>query len=110
MNQSFMMLMGIMLLAVGTYSIRYIGLAFNQYFSIGKQQEQLFNDAATTLLFSIAILSTFFEGSEWADSAKIMGVCVGLYMIWKNYSLINTILVTTLVTTLCRFITTDLFL
>ena len=64
MNQSFMILMGIMLLAVGTYSIRYIGLAFNQYFSIGKQQEQLFNDAATTLLFSIAIVRTFFEGLE----------------------------------------------
>ncbi|MBI0395582.1 AzlD domain-containing protein [Acinetobacter bereziniae] len=105
MNQQMIILIGIMILAGGTYLIRYSGLAFNHYFSISKQQEQLFNDAATILLFSIAILSTFFfEGNESTDFAKIIGVTVGLYLIWKNYSLISIILVSTLVTTVFRLI------
>ena len=49
MNQQMIILIGIMILAGGTYLIRYSGLAFNHYFLISKQQEQLFNDAATTL-------------------------------------------------------------
>jgi uncharacterized membrane protein len=104
MNQQMIILIGIMILAGGTYLIRYSCLAFNHYFSISKQQEQLFNDAATILLFSIAILSTFFEGNESTDFAKIIGVAVGLYLIWKNYSLISIILVSTLVTTVFRLI------
>jgi len=104
MNQHFIIFIGIMILALGTYLIRYSGLAFHQYFSISKRQEQLFNDAATTLLFSIAVLSTFFEGRVFTDFAKIAGVLVALYLIWKNYSLISIILIATLVTTMCRFI------
>jgi hypothetical protein len=73
MHQQFIILIGIMLLAMGTYLIRYAGLSLGQYFTITQQREQLFNDAATTLLFSIAILSTFFEGADWADLGKIMG-------------------------------------
>lgn len=103
MNQ-YIILIGIIILALGTYLIRYAGLAFNQCFSISKQQEQLFNDAATTLLFSIAVMSTFFEGSGFTDFAKITGVFVALFLIWKNYSLISIILIATLVTTICRFI------
>jgi hypothetical protein len=49
-------------------------------------------------------LSTFFEGNESTDFAKIIGVAVGLYLIWKNYSLISIILVSTLVTTVFRLI------
>lgn len=103
MNQQ-LILIGILLLAIGTYCIRYAGLAFNQYFNISKQQEQLFNDAATTLLFSIAVMSTFFEGAGFTDLAKLAGVAVALYLIWKNYSLITIIIVATLVTTVCRLI------
>ncbi|MCX5467071.1 AzlD domain-containing protein [Acinetobacter nematophilus] len=104
MNQQMIIFTGILLLAIGTYLIRYSGFVFNQYFSISKQQEQLFNDAATTLLFSIAILSTFFEANGWADFARICGVLVALYLIWKNYSLITIILIATLITTLFRLI------
>ncbi|KAF1027704.1 MAG: hypothetical protein GAK29_00515 [Acinetobacter bereziniae] len=104
MNQQMIIFISIMILACGTYLIRYSGLAFNQYFSISKQQEQLFNDAATTLLFSIAVLSTFLDGLEWAGFAKVIGVCVGLYLIWKHYSLISIILISTVITILCRLI------
>lgn len=103
MHQQFIILLGIMLLAMGTYLIRYAGLSLNQYFTIGKQHEQLFNDAATTLLFSIAILSTFFEGTDLADLGKILGVLVGLFLIWKNHSLITTIVIAMLITTIFRF-------
>ena len=103
MHQQFIILIGIMLLAMGTYLIRYAGLSLSQYFTITQQQEQLFNDAATTLLFSIAILSTFFEGADWADLGKIMGVLVGLFLIWKNHSLVTTIVIAMLTTTIFRF-------
>lgn len=104
MHQQFIILTGIMLLAMGTYLIRYAGLSLSQYFTISKRHEQLFNDAATTLLFSIAVLSTFFEGADWADLGKIMGVLVGLLLIWRNYSLITTLVIAMLITTIFRFV------
>ncbi len=79
MNQQMIILIGIMILAGGTYLIRYSGLAFNHYFSISKQQEQLFNDAATTLLFSIAILSTFLKATNRLILLKLsvsLSVCI----------------------------------
>ena len=99
-----MILFGILLLAVGTYIIRYAGLSFNQHFTLQEKHQQLVQDAATTLLFSIAVLSTFFEGAKWTDPGKMIGVAVALYLIWKNYSLIKIILIAMLTTTIIRFI------
>ncbi|MDQ9011180.1 AzlD domain-containing protein [Acinetobacter gerneri] len=99
-----LILISILLLAGGTYMIRYSGFYLADRFSFSSNQKQMFSDAACVLLFSLAVLSTFFNESTFSGSSKIIGVMVALIFAWKKYSLIVVIIVAVILTALFRYI------
>lgn len=99
-----LILIGILLLAGGTYMIRYSGFYLADRFSFSSNQKRMFSDAACVLLFSLAVLSTFFNESTFSGSSKIIGVMVALIFAWKKYSLIVVIIVAVILTALFRYI------
>lgn len=103
MNQQLLIFIGICILAASTYAIRFAGLTLTQHFILSRQQEQRLSDAATTLLFAIAVLGTLFSGSEWAGLSRLLGVGAALYLIWKNYSLLSIMAAAAGITALSRF-------
>ncbi|MDQ8952389.1 AzlD domain-containing protein [Acinetobacter rudis] len=104
MNTHSSILLGIFILAAGTYLIRYSGLYLANRIQFTAAQKQIMSDSACILLFALAVLSTLFSDNQWSDSSKIIGVIISLIFAWKQYSLIVVILVAVLTTALLRYI------
>ncbi|EPF74454.1 AzlD domain-containing protein [Acinetobacter rudis] len=104
MINSGLILFGILLLASGTYLIRYSGIYLANRRNFSASQQQMMSDSACILLFALAVLSTLFTETHFSDPSKIIGVIVSVIFAWKNYSLIVIILVAVLTTALLRYI------
>ncbi|HAV9239251.1 TPA: branched-chain amino acid ABC transporter permease [Salmonella enterica] len=62
----------------------------------------LISDAATVLLFSVALATTFYEGEHFAGMARVLGVGFAVFLAWRKMPLIVVIIAAAVVTALLR--------
>ncbi|WP_038343884.1 AzlD domain-containing protein [Acinetobacter sp. A47] len=94
---------GIVILALGTYLIRYSGFYLANRMEFKEHHKQLLADSACVLLFTLAVLNTLFTETHFSGISKIIGVSVAVIFAWKKYSLIVVILVALGITALLRY-------
>lgn len=104
MNQQLLIILGIGLLALGTYSIRFAGFHLGAKFSFSEKYQVLLSNGATVLLCAIAVTTTFFEGQHFAGFARIFGVTLALFLIWKKVPLLLVICLATVGTAVLRLL------
>ncbi|MBD8163514.1 AzlD domain-containing protein [Erwinia persicina] len=95
---------GIAVLALGTWLMRFAGAQLGSRMALSEDARRLLSDAATTLLFAVALASTFYEGTHFAGVARVTGVAVAVILAWRKIPLIAVILAAAAVTALLRFI------
>ena len=61
MSQQLLIIVGIALLALGTYSIRFAGFHLGAKFSFSEKYQVLLSNGATVLLCAIAVTTTFLK-------------------------------------------------
>ena len=92
------------LLGAGTYLMRFSGAKLGNRLALSERAQNMLNDSATTLLFSVALASAFFEGEHFAGMARVTGVAVAVLLAWRKVPLIFVILAAAAVTSLLRFV------
>ncbi|AYA41864.1 AzlD domain-containing protein [Xenorhabdus nematophila] len=96
-------IIGIAVLSIGTYLMRLSGAKLGNRLALSEHTQALLKDAATTLLFAVALAATFYEGEHFAGMARVLGVVVAMFLAWKKVPLIIVILVAASVTALLRY-------
>ncbi len=104
MDNSLLMLVGILLLAVVTYLMRSSGAILNGRIRLSVYTKELFSVAAIIILFSVAMTSTLFDGAELSDLPKIIGVAVAGILTWYKKPFIVIVLSASVVTALLRWL------
>lgn len=94
---------GIVLLACGTWLMRFAGAKLGNRLALSDHARQLLSDAATTLLFAVALGNTFYEGVQFAGIPRVAGVAVAVLLAWRKTPLIVVILAAAAVTALLRY-------
>lgn len=102
MTNTFTVLAGLAVLSAGTWLMRFSGAKLGSKLALSERSQKLLNDGATTLLFSVALATTFFEGSHFAGYARFAGVAVAVFLAWRKVPLIFVIIAAALVTALLR--------
>ncbi|KPD02231.1 AzlD domain-containing protein [Moellerella wisconsensis] len=104
MPNSWLMLAGILLLALATYLMRASGALLQGRIILSEYSKTLFSAAAIIILFSVAMTSTLFEGTQFSDGAKIIGVIVAGILTWYQKPFIVIVLSASIVTALLRIL------
>lgn len=100
-NMTFFIL-GIAILSAGTYLMRLGGRNWAAGWHCQKCSQALLSDAATVLLFSVALATTFYEGDHFAGMARVLGVAFAVFLAWRKMPLIVVIVAAAVVTALLR--------
>lgn len=90
--------MGIAILAVGTYAMRVSGILLNNREGVSGRLKETLSLCAIVILFSVAMTSTFFDGEQLADLSKVIGVGVAGILTWKKKPFILIVLSAAIVT------------
>ncbi|CDL87478.1 AzlD domain-containing protein [Xenorhabdus cabanillasii] len=98
-----LIIIGIAILSLGTYLMRFGGAKLGNRLTLSERSQALLSDAATTLLFSVALAATFYEGEHFAGMARVIGVAIAVFLAWRKVPLIIVILAATLITALLRY-------
>ncbi len=102
MASTMMTLSGIAVLSVGTYLMRFGGAKLGNKLALSERAQALLSDAATTLLFAVALAATFYEGESVAGMARVLGVVFAVFLAWRKAPLIAVIVAAAVVTALLR--------
>lgn len=92
---------GIAILSLGTYLMRLGGAKLGNRLAFSERSQALLSDAATVLL-SVALATTFYEGAHFAGMARVLGVAVAVFLAWRKVPLIGVIIAAAVVTALLR--------
>lgn len=84
MTNTPLMLAGIGILAVGTFSLRFAGPALRSRFEIPERIQQLLAVAAIVLLTALVATSALTDGHGPAGIARPAGVLVGGVLAWRK--------------------------
>lgn len=95
---------GIAILAAGTYLMRLSGAKLGSRLALSERSQALLSDAATTLLFAVALSAALYEGGHFAGAARVAGVAVAVFLAWRKMPLIVVIVAAAVVTALLRLI------
>ncbi|MBD2813700.1 AzlD domain-containing protein [Xenorhabdus sp. Flor] len=98
-----LIIIGIAILSLGTYLMRFGGAKLGNRLALSERSQALLSDAATTLLFSVALAATFYEGEHFAGMARVIGVAIAVFLAWRKVPLIIVILAAGLITALLRY-------
>lgn len=104
MDNPWLILSGILLLAGGTYLMRASGALLKGKVILSDNTKALFSAAAIVILFSVAVTSTVFEGNHVSDIPKIIGVLVAGILTWYQKPFILIVLSAAVITALLRLI------
>lgn len=74
MGNMTLFIVGIAILSLGTYLMRLGGAKLGSRLAFSERSQALLSDAATVLLFSVALATTFYEGEHFAGMARVLGV------------------------------------
>lgn len=95
-------ILGIAVLSLGTYLMRLGGAKLGNRLALSERSQALLSDAATVLLFSVALATTFYEGGHFAGMARVLGVAFAVFLAWRKMPLIVVIVAAAVVTALLR--------
>jgi len=95
---------GIVLLAVGTYAIRFAGYRLGSRLPMSEKTRNMLSDAATVLLLAVAVTTALFEGTHFAGIARIAGVLFAVFLAWRRTPLILVIVGAAVMTGLLRYL------
>lgn len=95
-------ILGIAILSAGTYLMRLGGAKLGNRLALSERSQALLSDAATALLFSVALATTFYEGEHFAGMARVTGVAFAVFLAWRKMPLIVVIFAAAVVTALMR--------
>ena len=84
MNNTPLLLIGIGILAVGTFSLRFAGPALRSRFEVPERAQQLLAAAAIILLTALVATSALTDGHGPAGVARPAGVIVGGVLAWRR--------------------------
>jgi branched-subunit amino acid transport protein len=84
MTNTPLLLVGIGVLAVGTFSLRFAGPALRSRFEVPERAQQLLAAAAVVLLAALIATSALTEGHGPAGIARPAGVLVGGVLAWRK--------------------------
>lgn len=104
MASTLQIIAGIAVLSVGTYLIRFAGAKLGNKMALSERAQALLSDAATTLLFAVALAATLYENASFAGMARVIGVGVALILAWRKVPLIGVIISAAVVTALLRLV------
>jgi uncharacterized membrane protein len=93
---------GMAILSLGTYLMRLGGAKLGSRLALSERSQALLSDAATVLLFSVALATTFYEGEHFAGMARVLGVGFAVFLAWRKMPLIVVIIAAAVVTALLR--------
>ena len=93
---------GMAILSLGTYLMRLGGAKLGRRLNFSERAQALLSDAATVLLFSVALATTFYEGEHFAGMARVLGVAFAVFLAWRKVPLIFGIVAAAVVTALLR--------
>jgi branched-subunit amino acid transport protein len=99
-----MIIIGIAILAAGTWLMRYSGAMLGNRMTFSERAQALLTDAATTLLFSVALAATIYENDHFAGMARVAGVLVAVFLAWRKAPLIGVIVAAAVVTAGLRYL------
>ena len=102
MANTMLVMIGIAVLSVGTWLMRFGGAKLGNKLALSERSQALLSDAATTLLFAVALAATLYEGEHFAGMARVLGVMFALFLAWRKMPLIVVILSAAVVTALLR--------
>jgi uncharacterized membrane protein len=80
-------ILGIAILSAGTYLMRLGGAKLGSRLALSERSQALLSDAATVLLFSVALATTFYEGEHFAGMARVLGVALAIFLAWRTMPL-----------------------
>jgi branched-subunit amino acid transport protein len=78
------LLVGIMVLAVGTFSLRFAGPALRSRFEVPERAQQVLAVAAIVLLSALVATSALMDGHGPVGVARPAGVLVGGVLAWRK--------------------------
>ncbi|HZX04572.1 AzlD domain-containing protein [Kribbella sp.] len=84
MTNTPLLLIGIGVLAVGTFSLRFAGPALRSRFEVQEKAQQLLAAAAIVLLTALVATSALTQGHGPAGIARPAGVLVGGVLAWRK--------------------------
>ncbi|MFI7597622.1 AzlD domain-containing protein [Actinoplanes sp. NPDC049681] len=79
-----MLIVSIVVLAVGTYTMRLSGVLLRDRLELSDRLQRLLPMAATTLLAALAATAALMEGPALAGVARPAGVAVGALLAWRR--------------------------
>ena len=97
-------IVGMAILSAGTYLMRLGGATLSSRLALSARSQALLSDAATVLLFSVALATTFYEGEHFAGMARVLGVGFAVFLAWRKMPLIVVIISAAVVTALLRLV------
>lgn len=95
-------IVGMAILSAGTYLMRLGGAKLGSRLALSERSQALLSDAATVLLFSVALATTFYEGEHFAGMARVLGVGFAVFLAWRKMPLIVVIISAAVITALLR--------
>lgn len=95
-------IVGMAILSAGTYLMRLGGAKLGSHLALSERSQALLSDAATVLLFSVALATTFYEGEHFAGMARVLGVGFAVFLAWRKMPLIVVIISAAVITALLR--------
>ena len=102
MENMTLFIVGIAILSVGTYLMRLGGAKLGNRLAFSERSQAMLSDAATVLLFSVALATTFYEGEHFSGMASVLGVSFAVFLAWRKAPLIVVIFAAAIVTALLR--------
>ncbi len=79
-----MLIAAILVLAVGTYTMRLAGVVLRDRLELSDNLQRLLPMAAAALLAALATTATLMEGAAFAGIARPAGVLVGALLAWRR--------------------------
>jgi len=102
MENMSLFIVGIAVLSAGTHLIRLGRAELGSRLALSERAQALLSDAATVLLFSVALATTFYEGEHFAGMARVLGVAFAVFLAWRKMPLIVVIIAAAAITALLR--------
>lgn len=93
---------GMAILSLGTYLMRLAGAKLGSRLTFSRYSQALLADAATVLLFSVALAATFYEGEHFSGMARVFGVGFAVFLAWRKLPLVVVIVAAAVLTALLR--------
>ena len=79
-----MLIAAILVLAVGTYTIRLTGVVLRDRLELSETIQRVLPMAAAALLAALATTAALMEGAAFAGIARPAGVLVGALLAWRK--------------------------